>query len=160
MVDDPAFMLITDYFGKLDDDGELGIDYEKSFVAINLDAERDNFTDDKLAESASINCAEINDVMRIDFMENHLSNLIDNGLADSDLHPSCSTLTIESSDGRQALVALGVCGYSFSGITREWFGIFKKIEDLKLWLRNKGLFLSTKEFSGLDNEKKISFWIR
>ena len=139
---------------------DIGVSEIDSFypVSIEMLAERNSFefSDEALVNNSYgfNNADEITDDMRIEYANGLLHDWI--AEPDADIQGVLGGFWLEDSDGRSALVAYEIFGYSFSGVRYEMAGIFQSEDELRQYYRDEGYFLSDEELK--DKSDLLNYW--
>ena len=93
----------------------------------------------------------------------HIISLLEGQLdePDSDLVPAIFAYPLKDSQGRGALIAFSSTGYSFSGISDTFLGVFQDESSIRRYLREEGYVMNEEELNSeikKRGESLLSYW--
>lgn len=121
---------------------------------IYLELIKGELSDDKLSGYEGLDLGSIDDTARIRFAREMLVRACED--YDADVVPGFRSGMITSRNGNEALIVFAVRGYSFSGISEDFYGAFASEAAFREHAKNDDFFLTDEILSSANTQKWVS----
>jgi hypothetical protein len=113
------------------------------------------------AAEAPIDPGSITDAMRLAHIERHFDSLFERRAeAVADIHPVVGWIPIAATDGRRALLAVGLAAWPAGALDVEWYGAFERPEEIWRELAGRGWLLTRADYDAKSAAEKLAWWRR